>query len=90
MGSLKVSIEDDLLKRFKREAMERFGYTRGSLSIAAREAIIDWLEKKRLEKGRELMNTIDKVAGVWSGEEGRKYTDKIRKEWNEREKRLDI
>jgi len=50
MGSLKIVIEDDLLKKFREEAMRKFGYVKGSLSIAAREAISDWLKESKREK----------------------------------------
>ncbi len=51
MGSLKVVIEDELLEEFRKKAMERFGCTKGSLSIAAREAIKNWL-KENPEKNK--------------------------------------
>jgi len=92
MGSLKIVIEDDLLKKFREEAMRRFGYVKGSLSIAAREAISDWLKEGKKEKKdlEEFKKVLRKVAGIWTGEEGYKYVRKIRKEWEKRAKRIGL
>ena len=92
MGSLKIIIEDELLKEFRKKAMEKFGYTKGSLSIAAREAIKNWLKEKS-EKSKfrkDFLNIMEEVSGIWSGEEGIKYVRKIRKESEKRLKRLRI
>jgi hypothetical protein len=44
MGSLKIYIPDELEQAFRKQAMERFGYGKGSISKAAREAIVLWME----------------------------------------------
>ncbi|MCS7106035.1 MAG: hypothetical protein NZ942_01840 [Candidatus Aenigmarchaeota archaeon] len=91
MGGIKVVIEDELLKKFKEEAMKKFGYTRGSLSIAAREAFKKWLEVERgEEKTKEFSKAIEEVAGIWKAEEGYEYVRKIRKESEKRLKRFKI
>lgn len=91
MGDIKVSIEDELLRKFREEAMKRFGYTKGSLSIAAREAISKWLEaEKSKEEVEEFKEIIRRAAGIWKGEEGYKYVRKLRKESEKRLKRLGI
>jgi hypothetical protein len=92
MGVLKVNIEEELLRKFKEEAMKRFGYTRGALTIAAREALKKWLEsdiekEKRLEK---FYKTLDEAAGIWTGEEGSKFVRKIRKESEKRLKKMGL
>jgi len=93
MGSLKIVIEDELLKKFRKEAMKRFGYTKGALSIAGREAIKNWLamdseDKKR--KYREFIKAMEKAAGCWAGKDGYSYVRKIRKESEKRLKRLGL
>lgn len=91
MGDIKVIVEDDLLKKFKEEAMKKFGYTRGSLSIAAREAFKKWLEtEKGEEKTKEFSKLIEEVAGIWKEEESYRYVRKIRKESEKRLKRLKV
>ncbi|HDJ96789.1 MAG TPA: phosphatase PAP2 family protein [Candidatus Aenigmarchaeota archaeon] len=93
MGTLKVTIEDELLKEFKEKAMKRFGYVRGSLSIAVREAISNWLKVKKRRSEDEIKRfreILKKVSGVWTGESGYKYIRKIRKEWEKRAERFGI
>ena len=92
MGVLKVNIEEELLRKFKEEAMKRFGYTKGALTIAAREALKKWLEsdiekEKRLEK---FYKTLDEAAGIWTDEEGSKFVRKIRKESEKRIKKMGL
>jgi len=92
MGVLKVNIEEELLRKFKEEAMKRFGYTKGALSIAAREALKKWLEsdiekEKRLEK---FYKALDEAAGIWTDEEGSKFVRKIRKESEKRLKKMGL
>jgi hypothetical protein len=92
MGVLKVNIEEELLRKFKEEAMKRFGYTKGALTIAAREALKKWLEsdiekEKRLEK---FYKTLDEAAGIWTDEEGSKFVKKIRREWERRLKKMGL
>ncbi len=92
MGVLKVNIEEELLRKFKEEAMKRFGYTKGALTIAAREALKKWLEsdiekEKRLEK---FYKTLDEAAGIWTDKEGSKFVRKIRKEAEKRLKKMGL
>ena len=91
MGSIKITIEDELLKKFREEAMRRFGYVKGSLSIAAREAISNWLKTgKKSREIEEFEKVLRKVSGIWTEETGYKYVRKIRKKWENRTKRLKI
>jgi hypothetical protein len=41
--SLRVQINSKLERRFREEAMKRFGYAKGALSKAAEEAIQNWI-----------------------------------------------
>lgn len=52
---LKVYIEEELEKKFRRFAMEIYGYGRGSLSLAVEDAIRRWLSE------HEVMLTEAKV-----------------------------
>jgi len=47
MGIIKVSIEDEVEKRFRETAMRKFGYSRGSLSSAAQKAFMYWVDKEK-------------------------------------------
>ena len=50
MRELKIYLSDQLNERFRRVAMEAFGYGRGSISKAAEEAFLQWCDKKSLSK----------------------------------------
>ncbi|MGQ9468556.1 MAG: hypothetical protein ACUVTD_01820 [Nitrososphaerales archaeon] len=89
IGEIKIVMEDDLLKKFKEEAMKRFGYAKGSFSIAARDAIIRWLESP--EEKKEFKEALKDVAGIWTGKEmGYMYVRKIRKDSEKRLRRLNL
>jgi hypothetical protein len=92
MGVVKVSIEEELLKKFREEALKKFGYTKGALSIAAREAFKKWLEfdTNKEKKVEEFSKALEEVAGIWKGEKGYKYVRKIRKDSEKRLKRIGI
>jgi hypothetical protein len=47
---LKIHLSDDLNERFRKAAMEAFGYGRGSISKAAEEALLQWCEGRGLSK----------------------------------------
>lgn len=42
MGEMKITISEDVEKMFRRIAMRRFGYQKGSMSEAAGEAFKQW------------------------------------------------
>jgi len=92
MGVVKVSIEEELLKKFKEEALKKFGYTKGALSIAAREAFKKWLEfgTNKEKKVEEFSKALEEVAGIWKDEKGYEYVRKIRKDSEKRLKRIGI
>ena len=92
MGVIKISIEEGLLKKFREEAMKKFGYTKGALSIAAREAFKKWLEldTNKDKKVEEFSKALEEVAGIWKGEKGYEYIRKIRKDSEKRLKRIGI
>ena len=47
MGSISVSIPDDLELRLRKKGMEKFGLKRGYLSKAVEEAIRLWLKENQ-------------------------------------------
>ena len=51
MAGLRVQLSDELEKLFRKIAMKRFGYGRGSLSRAAEEAIRRWGFSCRRRRG---------------------------------------
>lgn len=50
MGSVKVIIDDEVEKKFRRVAMKKFGYHRGALSEAAETALEEWTSKEDLDE----------------------------------------
>jgi hypothetical protein len=92
MGVVKLSIEEELLKKFREEALKKFGYTKGALSIAAREAFKKWLEldTNKEKKFEEFSKALEEVSGIWKSEKGYEYVRKIRKDSEKRLKRIGI
>lgn len=63
MKGLKIYLDDDLEKRFRKAAMESYGYARGSISRAAEDAIRGWLlEHEALPRGFRVPE--DPVAAI--------------------------
>lgn len=60
MAELKVYLPDELDKRFRRAAMDAYGYGRGSISKAATEALSRWCAE------REVSPTVQGEAGTGS------------------------
>jgi len=48
MAGLKVYIDEELEKKFRKLAMEVYGYGKGSLSLAVEDAIRSWLLEHEL------------------------------------------
>ncbi len=42
MGTVKIQLSDDIEQEFRQKAMQEYGYSKGSLSIAAQTAITAW------------------------------------------------
>ena len=47
MPSIKVQLSEETEKRFRETAMKRFGYGRGSLSVAAERALSQWAGREK-------------------------------------------
>jgi len=43
MGEMKIKISDEVERRFRKAAMQSYGYNKGSISQAAQKAITDWI-----------------------------------------------
>jgi hypothetical protein len=90
MGNLKIVLDEETLKRFRETAMKKFGYMKGALSIAAREAILAWIGPTKTEV-IEFKKAMRNAAGVWKkGLSGYRYTRKLRRESEKRLKRLGL
>lgn len=66
MGLIKVVVEDAVENQFRKTAMERFGYAKGSLSQAAEQAFSQWTQQEQ-ELAKELESIgdpIDAVSGM--------------------------
>jgi hypothetical protein len=62
MGELKIKINDETESVFRKLAMFRFGYQKGSLSEAAQEAISNWNESGETEKVP--FDPIESISGL--------------------------
>lgn len=52
MGTLKIETGDEFLNKFKKKAMEEYGYKKGSLKKAVEELIKKWLTQEKVEWGK--------------------------------------
>ncbi len=57
MGSIKIYISDITEKKFRKMAMELYGYGRGSISIAAEKALSEWVA--RVSEAIEVVGLLD-------------------------------
>lgn len=71
MGYLKIHVSDEIEKRFRQNAMKRFGYTKGALSLAAEQAFSDWSkgvsdieEVRKIIKSAGVKDWISELRGV--------------------------
>jgi hypothetical protein len=62
--SLRVQIDPKLEHKFREAAMKKYGYTKGALSKAAEEAILNWLPTANKEKEIFEGNPITAIEGL--------------------------
>ncbi len=70
MGEIKIKISDEIEDKFRKTAMKNFGYSKGSISMAAQKAINDWvmanieieIEEDPLENISGLMKNVKKSS----------------------------
>lgn len=51
VGRLDIYLGDEVERKFREVVMKLYGGRKGALSIAAEQAILDWIEK--VERGRK-------------------------------------
>ncbi len=54
MGEIKVKVSDETEKKFRRAAMEKFGYAKGSISAAAEKAFSGWVDQNDIDEVRKM------------------------------------
>ena len=54
MGKIYVDVPDELAKIFRIVAIQKFGTIKGSLSMAAEEAITEWVSSEWKKNGSKL------------------------------------
>lgn len=65
--SLRVQIDKKLEHRFRELAMRRFGYSKGSLSRAAEEALTNWVSTQENEEPEFQGDPVEAIDGLLSG-----------------------
>jgi hypothetical protein len=69
MKEVKVYLSVELDVRFRKAAMENYGYGRGSLSKAAQEALLEWC------RGHEKASPVEEPSRAPSGNATQKEKD---------------
>jgi len=66
--SLRVNIPEELEKKFRKEAMEIFGYNKGSLSAASETALKNWVESVELvRESKKIRDPVESMDGMLKG-----------------------
>lgn len=63
MGEMKIKLENSLENKFRQLAMRRFGYSKGSISSAAQEAMKNWSDMQEYEINYE-KDPIEDISGL--------------------------
>ncbi len=77
MVDIKIHIPDELNKKFREVAMKKYGYTKGSLSLAAQKALEHWTyEEFNREKVKEIAkrhtkDPVEEIEGLLSHVKGK-------------------
>lgn len=59
MGEIKIKLSDETEKTFRRKAMERYGFAKGSISNAAEEALKKWtLETPKIKTNKDAVKGL--------------------------------
>ena len=64
MGEIKVKIPDDVEEAFRENAMNTFGFGKGSISFAAEEAFKDWNETKKKSPIKKIDDPVKAITGL--------------------------
>ncbi len=62
MGEVKVKLSDETEEAFRKSAMETFGYSKGSLSEAAEQAIKAWAAGQ--VKPEKMQDPVQAITGL--------------------------
>ena len=62
MGEMKIKIPDNLDNLFRRIAMKKFGYRKGAISYAAKEALEDWTATEEIPD--KIEDPIEAISGI--------------------------
>lgn len=65
--SLRIQLKDELARRFRKSAMESFGYHKGALSEAAEVALEDWVKRTNIIQGKKSFSPTDMITGLLKG-----------------------
>lgn len=68
MGQIKFTVPDDVEQRFRKQAMEAFGYKQGATSKAAEQALQQWAAQMEALDGEIFQpdDPIDAIHGLLS------------------------
>lgn len=64
MASIKIQIDNELAKRFRKLAMEIFGYSKGALSKAAEASIRNWVDAVEEELKHDIKDPVNAIDGL--------------------------
>lgn len=64
MAGIRVQLPEDLDRRFRFQAMKRFGYGKGSLSKAAQEAFEKWIASVEREEIKFKGDPVRAIRGL--------------------------
>jgi len=76
---LKVELEKELEHKFREVAMKKFGYSRGSIQKASREALSSWVVQQS-SKVPKVEDPFRLVEGVLSHLKGKKTSVQLQHE----------
>ena len=62
MGEIKIKLSDETEAAFRKNAMEAFGYSKGSLSEAAEQAVKEWAAGQA--KAEKIQNPVQAITGL--------------------------
>ena len=67
--TLKFELEEDLENKFREAAMRKFGYSKGSLQKASKEALANWtmLQSSKLPKAEDPFKLVEGILGHLRG-----------------------
>jgi len=62
MGEIKIKLPNEVEERFRKLAMAKFGYQKGSISEAAHEAISEWTFSYM--EPQDIEDPIEAISGI--------------------------